>query len=154
MYDNGFEDWRCAADSDFMTRLYKNGISPQKSENLHFYRRIHSKGLTSDPLTNYQSELRKEYITLSKNKKDFGPLPELKTCEFVDILEFEVEDNSILTNYNIDQETQEKVKTQQEIILELLNKPKVVVNSSKSKINEKREMINNFNRFVPQKKRK
>lgn len=154
LFYNGFEDWRCAADSDFMNRLYKNNLNLKMTDNLFFYRRLHSLGLTSNPKTNYQSELRRKYFQMSKEKKDFGPLPELKTCEFVDILEFEVKDNTILTDYSIIQETQQTIKSKQEIILDLLNKPKVVVNTSKPKINEKREMINNFNRFVRLKKGK
>ena len=79
---NGFEGWRCAADSDFMVRLQKNGVTFKLTNNSLFYRRIHLKGLTSSPETNYGSKLRKHYVELSKAKTDFGPLKELTISEF------------------------------------------------------------------------
>jgi glycosyltransferase involved in cell wall biosynthesis len=80
---NGFEGWRCAADSDFMARIQKNGVRTSLGKEILFYRRIHSKGLTSDVKTNYGSSLRKHYVELSRQKTNFGPLDELITSEFV-----------------------------------------------------------------------
>lgn len=79
---NGFEGWRCAADSDFMARIQKNGVKMSLTKEMLFYRRIHNKGLTSDPKTNYGSSLRKYYVGLSREKTNFGALDELKTSEF------------------------------------------------------------------------
>jgi len=129
MHYNGFEDWRCAADSDFMARIYKNGISLQNSKNLHFYRRIHSKGLTSDPLTNYQSELRRKYVVLSKNKKNFGPLPTLVTSSFVELEKL----NSIQYNTVIEPSVSNKQK-----VLDFLIKPKIS-EIDKTTISQKRK---------------
>jgi glycosyltransferase involved in cell wall biosynthesis len=150
---NGFEGWKCAADSDFMGRMYKNNIKVKLTEHPLFYRRIHADSLTKKSETGYHSSLRKEYHNISKNKRYFGPLSELKISQFSEVGNHKYE-QIVECKTEIVQETQQNVKTQQEIILDLLNKPKVVVNTSKSKINEKREMINNFNRFIPQKKRK
>lgn len=79
---NGFEGWRCAADSDFMVRIQKNGVTFNWVEKLLFYRRIHDKGLTTNPETNYGSKLRKYYIGLTNSKTSFGPLDELKISDF------------------------------------------------------------------------
>jgi hypothetical protein len=80
---NGFEGWRCAADSDFMVRIQKNGVTFYWAKELLFYRRIHNKGLTTLPETNYGSKLRKRYIALTNSKTNFGPLDDLKTSTFV-----------------------------------------------------------------------
>ena len=37
---NGFEGWRCAADSDLMGRLYKNKVKLTHTKKIGFYRRI------------------------------------------------------------------------------------------------------------------
>ena len=71
---NGFEPWMCAADSDFMGRLYKNRHKLKFTNKINFYRRIHKNGLTSRSDTGMSSPLRSKYAKLSKNKKDFGPL--------------------------------------------------------------------------------
>lgn len=80
---NGFEGWRCAADSDFMARIQKNGVKLTLSKEMLFHRRIHNKGLTSDSKTNYGSSLRKHYVELSRQKTNFGALDELATSEYV-----------------------------------------------------------------------
>lgn len=82
---NGFEDWRCAADSDFMKRLYKNNKKFNYTDSILFYRRVHSNNLTNNPETNFSSELRAHYFSLSKNKTYFGPLPELITESYIEI---------------------------------------------------------------------
>lgn len=82
---NGFEGWRCAADSDFMVRTQKNGVTFKRIEETLFYRRIHENGLTTNPETNYGSKLRKHYIELTNSKTNFGPLDELKTSTFIRI---------------------------------------------------------------------
>jgi hypothetical protein len=64
----------CAADSDFMGRLYKNRHKLKFTNKINFYRRIHKNGLTSRSDTGMSSPLRSKYAKLSKNKKDFGPL--------------------------------------------------------------------------------
>jgi len=81
-YMNGFEPWMCAADSDFMGRVYKSDVKVGSSNYITFYRRIHKKGLTSRPDTGMKSKLRAEYIKLSKNKTFAGPLEKMVTAPF------------------------------------------------------------------------
>ena len=80
---NGFEGWRCAADSDFMGRLYKSRRKIHLTSDVLFHRRIHGKSLTKDPKTGYASQLRGEYFRISKNKSDHGPLKELSKANFL-----------------------------------------------------------------------
>ena len=71
---NGFEPWRCAADSEFMNRLYRNNIKVKMTNEILFHRRLHDKNLTVKQDTNYHSKLRSKYYNLSIKKTDFGPL--------------------------------------------------------------------------------
>lgn len=89
-YLNGFEPWRCAADSDFMGRLYKNNYKLKVTKDAVFYRRIHKNSLTQSTQTSYFSVLRKEYATVSKNKTSFGPLPELIVKPFIEVFPNEI----------------------------------------------------------------
>lgn len=80
---NGFEPWKCEADSEFVTRLFKNNYKGIMSNNLDFYRRLHKKGLTSRPETGYNSKLRMSYKKQYLEKTNFGPLIEKKTAKFI-----------------------------------------------------------------------
>jgi glycosyltransferase involved in cell wall biosynthesis len=82
---NGFEGWRCAADSEFNSRLFKNKNSLTYTKSLSFYRRIHNNSLTSKPETGYSSELRRNYVKTMNKRKNFGPLPTLVTSFFNEI---------------------------------------------------------------------
>jgi len=82
---NGFEGWKCAADSDLMGRLYKNKVKLTHTKKIGFYRRIHPNSLTQHPDTNMSSKIRSNYSKISKTKKDFGPLTELITEKFQEI---------------------------------------------------------------------
>jgi glycosyltransferase involved in cell wall biosynthesis len=66
----GYENWRCAADTEFLERMSFNNFTTKTIENTSFFRRLHSKNLTIDSKTNYSSELRNEYVTIL-NKKRF-----------------------------------------------------------------------------------
>ena len=79
---NGFEPWRCAADSDFMGRLYKNNKKFTYTNSVVFYRRVHSSSLTQSPETSLWSKMRANYSKMSKSKKTYGPLPNLVTESF------------------------------------------------------------------------
>ena len=85
LHYNGFEPWKCAADTDFMVRLYKNNIKVKQSSIPMFYRRIHSEGLTSHPSTGHGSEIRRYYSNITKNKTDFSPLPKLHINDYVEL---------------------------------------------------------------------
>lgn len=85
LYFNGFEGWRCAADSDFMNRLHKNNVNISKTNNIGFYRRVHPTSLTQDNSTSYSSILRSEYSKISNAKTYFGPLSELSVKPFTKV---------------------------------------------------------------------
>jgi len=76
----GFRHWRCAADSEFMNRVYTNKIKIIGTKKICFYRRVHSNSLTQHPQTGLASKLRHDYI---KSKK--GPLKYLKTELFYEV---------------------------------------------------------------------
>lgn len=82
---NGFEGWRCAADSDLMGRLYKNKIKLKFTTSIGFYRRVHVNSLTQKPETNMFSPIRRKYASLSKQKKYHGPLDELITEPYIEL---------------------------------------------------------------------
>ena len=94
---NGFEGWRCAADSDLMGRLYKNKVKLTHTKRIGFYRRIHSDSLTQRPETNFFSTLRAKYASISKNKKYHGPLEKLIVEPFnlINNLSSEYESNDV-----------------------------------------------------------
>ena len=79
---NGFEGWRCAADSDFMARLYKLRRKINLTNMILFHRRIHGDSLTMSKETGYASEIRGKYFSISKNKTDHGPLPKLEKADY------------------------------------------------------------------------
>jgi GR25 family glycosyltransferase involved in LPS biosynthesis len=93
---NGFEGWRCAADSELMGRLYKNKVKLTHTKRIGFYRRIHNNSLTQHPETNLKSTLRRTYVDLMKKKKTFGPLPNLITeyCEILNLPNIKINGNS------------------------------------------------------------
>jgi len=80
---NGFEPWMCAADSDFMGRLYKKRYRLKISNKLNFYRRVHHNSLTNRKDTGMISQLRATYAKTSKNKKGDGNPDRLYTRDFV-----------------------------------------------------------------------
>jgi glycosyltransferase involved in cell wall biosynthesis len=79
---NGFEGWRCAADSDFMGRIYKMKRKINLTKNILFHRRLHPNSLTSSRETGYKSQIRSNYFRISKSKKDYGPLPTLERSDY------------------------------------------------------------------------
>ena len=83
---NGFEPWMCAADSDFMARLYKKKLKIHFTDEILFYRRIHSENFTKRGDTGLGSKLRSSYWKISKNKKGDGNPNSLSLSEFVPIL--------------------------------------------------------------------
>ena len=82
---NGFEPWRCAADSEFMNRIYRNRIKVKMGDEILFHRRLHDKNLTVKEGTNYHSKLRSKYNTLAAKKTNFGPLQILHIESFIQI---------------------------------------------------------------------
>jgi hypothetical protein len=83
---NGFEPWRCAADSEFMNRLYRNHIKVKMTNEVLFHRRLHSNNLTVKQDTNYHSKLRGKYHSLSMKKTNFGPLQILHVENYTPVI--------------------------------------------------------------------
>jgi hypothetical protein len=131
---NGFEGWRCAADSDFMGRLYKNKVKLTHTRQIGFYRRIHPNSLTQHPDTNMSSKLRGNYSRISKTKKDFGPLPKLITEKFQEVSN-DYTNNTIIDEFKL---VKDNIKTLLTDVIKIDPKPKQNV----SKINY--DLINNI----------
>lgn len=143
-YHNGFEGWLVAADSDFMGRLYKNNISVELTQEILLLRRLHDKGLTSRPDTGLRSSLRSKYASISKSKKYFGPLPELKIAEYqpINIAEYTNNDIFKVGDTNSDnEEVDDYVNT--------INDRKQIVNDVINTINNKKQKEKDI---VPEKK--
>lgn len=126
---NGFEGWRCAADSDFMGRIYKIGVKVILTPEILFHRRIHNKSLTRRKDTGYASELRGEYTRISKNKSYFGPLPSLSKNDYqildVDTYEWS-KPISVIESEKIDEAIEIK-KKKHEVLEKLFdNSPKEI----------------------------
>jgi glycosyltransferase involved in cell wall biosynthesis len=58
---DGYKEWRCAADSDFIIRAKKSGVKTTMNKRPSFYRRVHDKSLTKSPETGMGSKLRRIY---------------------------------------------------------------------------------------------
>jgi len=143
-YYNGFEGWLVAADSDFMDRLYKNNISVELTQEILVLRRLHDKGLTNRPDTGLSSPLRSKYASISKSKKYFGPLPELKIAEYqpINIAEYTNNDIFKVGDTNSDnEEVDDYVNT--------INDRKQIVNDVIKTINNKKQKQKDV---VPEKK--
>jgi glycosyltransferase involved in cell wall biosynthesis len=110
-YMNGFEPWKCEADSEFALRMSKSKYKTKISNNLDFFRRIHNEGLTSRTDTGYRSKLRAEYRKLYNNKKTFGPLPKKVTEPFTEI---------VMVRSSVTPQPQEPVKEKNHTLLSKL----------------------------------
>jgi len=80
---NGFIDWRCAADTEFLKRLQFNHVKYSNAFGPCYYRRLHGGNLTMRPETNFVSPLRKKYIdiiqTNDKNRHWKNPKTKIKS---------------------------------------------------------------------------
>ena len=97
---NGFEPWMCAADSDFMGRLYKRKPAMVGSPSPLFSRRIHDNSLTTRKETGMRSVMRHQYAKISKNKKGHGNPDILHTRNFtlIDNISFFSDFDNFLQN--------------------------------------------------------
>ena len=143
-YYNGFEGWLVAADSDFMDRLYKNNISVELTQEILLLRRLHDKGLTSRPDTGLRSSLRSKYASISKSKKYFGPLPELKIAEYQPINIAEYTNNDIFKVGDTNSDNEEV-----DDYVNAINDRKQIVNNVIKTINNKKQKQKDV---VPEKK--
>jgi len=78
---NGFQPWRCAADTEFCHRLECNIISCKSLDGLAYHRRLHGENLTMSKYTGYNSPLRETYIKYINQYKRVRkwPNPLIKT---------------------------------------------------------------------------
>jgi glycosyltransferase involved in cell wall biosynthesis len=143
-YHNGFEGWLVAADSDFMNRLYKNNTSVDLTQEILLLRRLHDKGLTSRPDTGLRSSLRSKYASISKSKKYFGPLPELKIAEYQPINIAEYTNNDIFKVGDTNSDNEEV-----DDYVNAINDRKQIVNDVIKTINNKKQKQEDV---VPEKK--
>jgi glycosyltransferase involved in cell wall biosynthesis len=85
---NGFEPWKCAADSEFHYRTIKNNIKTKYLDFALFLRRIHGVSLTRNRETGMKSNVRSVYHKIIKEKQkvlNIGPLDEMITHRFYEI---------------------------------------------------------------------
>jgi glycosyltransferase involved in cell wall biosynthesis len=94
---NGFEPWMCAADSDFLSRLYKKRPKIYHTKNLSVYYRRHNQSLTIRPDTGLASNLRGNYSKISKTKKGDGNPSILNTRPFESII---IDKFTLIKEYN------------------------------------------------------
>jgi glycosyltransferase involved in cell wall biosynthesis len=66
---NGFQPWRCAADTEFTHRLKWNNLKSEVLPTLSYYRRLHDKNLTINKETGHGSYIRNRYAMLIKKSK-------------------------------------------------------------------------------------
>jgi glycosyltransferase involved in cell wall biosynthesis len=135
---NGFQGWRCAADSEFFSRLYKGNIRPFVSQNICFYRRKHPNSLTQHPDTNFSSKKRSNYTKMFSKKL---VLERLLTEEYTEIIvkyhqPLNLGNNSheiiqtsydlvtnVINNFNPNKEIKSNVNY--DLINQIINNPKI-----------------------------
>jgi glycosyltransferase involved in cell wall biosynthesis len=80
--NGGFENWICAADSEFRKRLLHRKINMTLIPNIMIYRRLHENNLTISEQTNFKSIIRKKYAEeikeREKNKSWTNPIKLIK----------------------------------------------------------------------------
>jgi len=67
---NGFEPWKCAADTEFHERSKNNKIKYKNLNDIVFYRRVHDSSLTTSKDTNYRSQLRLKFSKIIVEKRN------------------------------------------------------------------------------------
>ena len=64
---NGFQPWRCAADTEFAYRLEYNKLKVKQLDCLAYHRRLHGANLTLAKETGHGSPIRSQYVNLIAN---------------------------------------------------------------------------------------
>lgn len=139
---NGFEGWRCAADSDFMGRLYKKKLKLNFPNKVLFHRRIHSSSLTMSKETGYASRLRGKYFGLSKKKNPYEPLDELSMTEYV-----VMESKNTHWSEKLSEEQQRFVELEKERKLKTQNLLSGVLNGGGRQVKVKDPITINYNKI-------
>lgn len=78
---NGFQPWRCAADTELSHRLEYNNIKYKLLDGLAYHRRLHGENLTMRKDTGHKSPIRESYIQyIAKHERSKEwPNPSIKT---------------------------------------------------------------------------
>jgi glycosyltransferase involved in cell wall biosynthesis len=66
---NGFENWLCNADAEFLERLEVNKVKKDIVDGIMFYRRLHNNNLTISSETHLHSKIRIDYIKKINEKR-------------------------------------------------------------------------------------
>lgn len=80
---NGFQPWRCAADTEFSYRLIHNGLKHKLLDGTAYHRRLHRENLTMRKDTGHGSSIRSRYVDYinSHLKQNSWPNPQIKTVQ-------------------------------------------------------------------------
>jgi glycosyltransferase involved in cell wall biosynthesis len=80
---NGFQPWRCAADTEFTYRLEYNEYKTKKFPHFSYHRRLHNENLTIKKETAHGSSIRQSYVAIIheniQSKKWLNP--QIKTIQ-------------------------------------------------------------------------
>lgn len=75
---NGFQPWKCGADTEIDKRLQHNGIKCKLLDDVAYFRRLHGNNLTMSKETGYGSPLRRvymNYVSQHERAKDWPNPP-------------------------------------------------------------------------------
>lgn len=70
-YLNGFKEWRCSGDSDFLKRA-KKFSKIEIIDEILMERRLHKDSLTCSPSTGFKSPLREKYRSIIENSSNYS----------------------------------------------------------------------------------
>jgi hypothetical protein len=149
---NGFEPWKCAADSEFHKRVIKNNVKTNYLNNIMFLRRIHNVSLTNQIETGFKSKVRSIYSKIIKEKQkslNYKPLNDLIVHKFFYINGNNLELVSDKTNFTFFSELN-VVKNNDDTVDDIIKKKHKVIPKDFNP-NKKREVINK-DIMIPQKK--
>lgn len=105
----GFMPWKCAADTEFLTRTNKEYTRPVTYPLVLFYYRMHDESLTKKKDTSMQSELRAQYRAYIEKESASHPVIKTVTAPATEIFpETEVKEEPLI---QIKSETHEPVVT-------------------------------------------
>ena len=133
----GFMPWKCAADTEFHTRLHNEKILVITYPIILFYRRLHETSLTKSEKTNMQSEIRKEYKKYIDNESLLHPV--IKTT-ITDTVEITFKEKSQI----IEQVKTEEIKEEQKVFPLVLNNKPVHVKKTTPNVVRKRVKSNAY----------
>lgn len=78
---NGFQPWKCAADTELAYRLQHNNLKYSVLDGLAYHRRLHGENLTMKADTGHKSPIREKYVAYINEhiKLNSWPNPQTKT---------------------------------------------------------------------------